>query len=94
MYNIVCKYNMYMIFIICLICYLYFYNKYKFYNTIDLMYAQIVQIAPFPKSQAFHVNLVPPLAQHLFNEMHVGVSDAMQFVYVESSNNKLSARIF
>jgi len=55
------------------------------------MYPRIMRIV---KSQPFHVNLIPPFAQHLFNEIYVGVSDAMQFVFVESSSNKLSAKIF
>jgi len=39
--------------------------------------------------------LCSPFAQHFFSEMHVGdVSDAVQFVFVESSSNRLSARIF
>jgi len=39
-----------------------------------------------------HVNFAPLLAQHLFYEMYVKISDAMQFI--ESFCNRFSARIF
>jgi len=89
--RIIYKYNMYTIFIIYItrIYNIYktrFYNKYKFYNTLSLCIHDLCEL-----SNPNHF-LVLPLAQHLFNEMHIGT--AVQFIFVESSNNRFSAKIF
>ena len=90
-------YNMYDIYIYDI------YNIYKIYiyifciiniilvlQYIVFMYPRIVRIV---KSQ---LSRKPSFAQYLFNEMHIGISDqfAVQFVFIESSSNRLSARIF
>ena len=108
MYNMYA--NMYIICIIYKIQYVQYsmYNMYCKYNSIFMMYLIRIYIFIINISFTTHClyvstncqiltishNLVPPLAQHLFNEIYVEVSDLMQFVFVKSSSNRLSARIF
>ena len=86
MYNIIgiiCKCNMYMIFKICIIRIYIFVINISFatnclYVSTNCVNCQIPIIS----------RKLLSLAQHLFNEMHVRVSDAVQFVFVESFSNR------
>jgi len=65
---------------------IYCYNL--FYSTLSLRIHESCEL-----SNPSHINFIPPFAQHFFDEIHVRISNAMQLIFIESSDDRFSAGI-
>jgi len=71
------------------------YNMYLYFFIINISFTTLYvhELCELSNLNYLMYTLISFLAQYFLHKMHVGINDAMQFVFVDFSSDRFSARI-